>query len=244
MLFFTTLKAFGQDQSQKMKPEMTEIWLPEVQIVNPAKTSSMLPPPSDAIILFDGKDLSKWSNKKGGSALWTVNGGVFTVKKGTGDIRSIQEFEDFQLHIEWLVPKNISGSGQSRGNSGIFLQGRYELQVLDSYNNRTYSNGQAGSIYKQYPPLKNAMTPPGEWNVYDIIYTAPRFNDNGTLFSPARVTVLHNGILIQNNVQIQGNTEYIGLPKYSPHGKGPIVLQDHGDPSEPVSFRNIWIREL
>ena len=228
-----------------MKPEMTEIWEPEVPVVIPGKSSENLTmAPSDAIILFDGKDLSKWKDKNGEAAKWTVKNGAFTVKKGTGDISTRQEFNDFQLHLEWLIPKNITGNGQSRGNSGIFLQGKYELQILDSYNNRTYANGQAGSIYKQSAPLKNAMRPPGEWNVYDVIYTAPRFNDNGSLFSPASVTVLHNGVLIQNNFHILGNTEYIGIPKYSSHNKGPIVLQDHGDPSEAISFRNIWIREL
>jgi hypothetical protein len=173
-----------------------------------------------------------------------VRNGVFTVKKGTGDISTTQTFNDFQLHIEWMVPANITGKSQARGNSGIFLQGIYELQVLDNYNNRTYRNGQAGSIYKQTAPLLNAMRKPGEWNVYDVIYTAPRFKENGSLFSPARVTVLHNGIVIQNNTTITGHTPYIGLPEYKAHGRGPIKLQDHGDPSEPLSFRNIWIREL
>jgi len=166
------------------------------------------------------------------------------VNKGTGNIRTIREFKDFQLHIEWQIPSNISGESQLRGNSGIFLQGRYELQVLDNYNNRTYSNGQAGSIYKQTPPLINVMRPPGEWNVYDIIYTAPRFKENGLLFSPARITVLQNGVVIQNNTEIKGNTPYVGLPSYKAHGKGPIELQDHGDPSKPINYRNIWIRDL
>lgn len=229
-----------------MVPEMTEFWEPQVPVVTPGKPASnaFITAPSDAIILFDGKDLSKWKNKDGGPANWEVKDGVFTVKKGTGDISTKQDFNDFQLHIEWFAPQNITGKGQSRSNSGIFLQGVYELQVLDSYNNRTYSNGQAGSIYKQTPPLKNAMRPPGEWNVYDVIYTAPRFKEDSSLFSPARVTVLHNGVLVHNNFAITGHTPYIGLPKYTYHGKGPIGLQDHGDPSEPVSYRNIWIREL
>jgi hypothetical protein len=228
----------------KYTPELTEFWNPEVPVVIPGKMTEMAAPPADAIVLFNGSDLSKWQGKNGTAAQWTVKNGAFTVKKGTGDIKTKQEFNDFQLHIEWLAPKNITGQGQARGNSGIFLQGIYELQVLDSYNNRTYANGQAGSIYKQTPPLKNAMRPPGEWNVYDVVYTAPRFKENGTLFSPAYVTVIHNGVLIQNNFQLRGNTPYIGLPKYTAHGKGPISLQDHGDPSEPLSFRNIWIREL
>lgn len=230
----------------KMVPEMTEFWEPEVAVVTPGKASAnaAISAPSDAIVLFDGKDLSKWKNKDGGPAQWEVKDGVFTVKKGTGDIATTQNFNDFQLHIEWRIPQGITGTSQARGNSGIFLQGVYELQVLDNYNNRTYVNGQAGSIYKQTAPLKNAMRPPGEWNVYDVIYTAPRFKEDSSLFSPARVTVLHNGVLVQNNTAITGNTPYIGLPKYTFHGKGPIKLQDHGDPSAPISYRNIWIREL
>lgn len=231
----------------EMKPEMTEFWEPEVKVTTPGKATAnaYLTAPSDAIVLFDGKDLSKWkSDNGGGPAKWEVKNGVFTVKKGTGDIRTVQEFNDFQLHIEWLIPAGITGKSQARGNSGIFLQGVYEVQVLDNYNNRTYANGQAGSIYKQSPPLKNAMRAPGEWNVYDIIYSAPRFKEDSSLYAPARVTVIHNGVVVQNNTTITGHTPYIGLPKYTFHGKGPIKLQDHGDPSEPISFRNIWIREL
>ncbi|HZG25705.1 MAG TPA: DUF1080 domain-containing protein [Chitinophagaceae bacterium] len=229
-----------------MVPEMTEYWEPEVAVVTPGKmpSNTLIPAPSDAIVLFDGKDLSKWKNKNGGPAMWEVKDGVFTVKKGTGDISTAQEFNDFQLHIEWLIPANITGKSQARGNSGIMIQGRYELQLLDSYNNRTYANGQAGSIYKQSRPLKNAMRPPGEWNIYDVVYTAPRFKEDSSLFTPGRITVIHNGVLIQNNTTITGHTPYIGLPKYTPHGKAAIRLQDHGDPSAPISFRNIWIREL
>jgi hypothetical protein len=238
--------AKAQTSATAMKPEMTEFYEPVPAVVTPGKASgnAFITAPSDAIVLFDGKDLSKWKNKDGGAAQWDVKNGVFTVKKGTGDISTVQEFNDFQLHIEWLVPAKISGSGQARGNSGIFLQGIYELQLLDNYNNKTYVNGQAGSIYKQTAPLKNAMRTPGDWNVYDIVYTAPRFKEDSSLFSPATVTVLHNGVVIQNHTTIRGDTPYIGLPKYQFHGKGPIKLQDHGDPSEPLSFRNIWIREL
>jgi hypothetical protein len=249
ILFFssvTAVDAYAQVPTPPpMRPEMTEFWEPEVKVVKPGVAlSGINTAPSDAIVLFDGKDLSKWKDKDGAAAKWVVNNGVFTVKKGTGDITTKDEFNDFQLHIEWLVPKGITGSSQARGNSGIFLQGVYELQVLDSYNNRTYRNGQAGSIYKQSAPLLNAMRPPGEWNVYDVIYTAPRFKQDSSLFSPARVTVIHNGIVIQNNTTITGTTPYIGLPQYKMHGRGPIKLQDHGDPSEAISFRNIWIREL
>ena len=229
-----------------MVPQMTEFWEPQVPVVTPGKAAAnaYLTPPSDAIVLFDGKDLSKWKDKDGGPAKWDVKNGVFTVKKGAGDISTAQTFNDFQLHIEWLIPQGITGQSQARGNSGIFLQGLYELQVLDNYNNRTYANGQAGSIYKQSRPLKNAMRAPGDWNVYDVIYTAPRFKEDSSLFSPARVTVIHNGVVVQNNTTITGETQYIGLPNYTFHGKGPIKLQDHGDPSQPISFRNIWIREL
>ncbi len=250
-LFFSMLISLNnsvkaQESTPTMKPEMTEFYEPVPGIVTPGKATSnaFITAPSDAIVLFDGTDLSKWKNKDGAPAQWEVKNGAFTVKKGTGDISTKQDFNDFQLHIEWLIPSNITGSGQARGNSGIFLQGVYELQVLDNYNNKTYVNGQAGSIYKQTAPLKNAMRPPGDWNVYDVIYSAPRFKEDSSLFSPARVTVIHNGVVVQNNTAITGNTPYIGLPKYHYHGKGPIKLQDHGDPSQPISYRNIWIREL
>ena len=226
-----------------MQHEMTEFYSPVPPVVTPGKYA-FVPPPADALVLFDGKDLSKWKAEKGGPAQWIVKDGVMTVKKGTGDIETIEKFEDYQLHIEWKVPQNITGSNQSRGNSGIFMQGIYELQILDSYNNSTYVNGQSGSIYKQSAPLVNAMRPPGEWNVYDVIYTAPRFKENGSLLNPARITVLHNGILIQNNFEIRGHTPWVGLPEYEKHGKGPIKLQDHGDPSEAISFQNIWIRPV
>lgn len=229
-------------QPAKMTATMTEFWEPQPQIVTPSDQDVMITPPSDAIVLFSGKDLSEWkSSKTGGEAPWTVANGYFTVQPKTGDIQTKREFEDFQLHIEWRQPTDITGTSQGRGNSGVFLQGKYELQVLDNYENETYRNGQAGSIYKQSAPLVNAMRKPGKWNVYDVIYTAPRFKADGTLQSNGRVTVLHNGVLVQNNTLIYGTTEYIGLPKIVPHGKGPIRLQDHNN---PVMFRNIWIREL
>ena len=238
------LFAFSNSQAQsvpkppKMVPEMTEFWEPEVRVVTPGAENATAP--SDAIILFNGKDLSQWKAKDGsGDAKWTVKDNTFVV--GKGDITTKKEFGDFQLHLEWSAPDQVKGESQGRGNSGIFLQDRYELQVLDNYNNRTYSNGQAGSIYKQHRPLVNAMRKPTEWNTYDVIYTAPRFREDGTVFTPARVTVLHNGVLVQNNVDIKGPTEYIGLPEYKAHGKAPISLQDHGN---PVQYRNIWIREL
>ncbi len=226
-------------QEQRWPPELTEVWEPVPPKVTPGE---QMAPPSDAIVLFDGTNLDEWESASGdGPAEWTVANGAMTVKPRTGSIVTKRKFGDCQLHIEWRAPTEIVGEGQGRGNSGVFLQNRYEVQVLDSYESRTYSNGQAASIYKQSIPLVNAMRPPGEWQVYDIIYTAPRFNDDGMVTSPARVTVLHNGIVVQNNVEIRGATEYIGLPTYEAHGPDVIQLQDHGN---PVSFRNIWIREL
>lgn len=230
-------------EQEKMKAGMSEYWTPQPKIVTPGDIKSNSAP-SDAIVLFDGKDLSAWESTKGGAAEWIVKNGVFTVNKKTGDIQTKKKFENFQLHIEWCVPENISGTSQGRGNSGIFLQDKYEIQVLDCYNNETYVNGQTGSIYKQTPPLANAMRKPGEWNVYDIIYSAPIFKEDGTYRVPPHVTVIQNGIVLQNNTTILGTTEYIGFPKVEKHGAGPIRLQSHGDPSEPISFRNIWIREM
>ncbi|MDQ6630824.1 MAG: DUF1080 domain-containing protein [Verrucomicrobiota bacterium] len=199
------------------------------------------PPPSDAIILFNGKDLSRWTTKNGEPAKWDVKNGVATIN-GSGDIFTKEEFGDCQLHVEWASPAEVKGEGQGRGNSGIYLQTRYEVQVLDSYTNKTYFHGQAGSIYKQYAPLVNASRPPGQWQTYDIIFHAPRFADDGKLKAPARVTVLHNGVLVQDNVEIKGTSSHVGMPKYEKHPlKQPLRLQDHHN---PVRYRNIWIRPL
>ena len=227
----------------KMKPDMSEFWLPQPEIVTPGTEPSdePVPAPSDAVVLFDGKDLSAWKSSRDGEAEWIVSDSVFIVKKGTGDIETKEHFNDFQLHLEWKIPASITGSSQGRGNSGVFLQGLYEVQVLDNYGNKTYANGQAGSIYKQSAPLVNAMQKPGEWNVYDIIYQAPTFKSDSTYRSYPFVTVIHNGVLVQNNTRINGTTPYIGFPQVEEHGAGPIRLQDHGN---PISFRNIWIREL
>lgn len=221
-------------------PKLSEIYDPAPAIISPGKTNAEAP--SDAIVLFDGKDFSNWTGRNGNPVDWTLEEGAMTVKKGAGLITTKQSFGDCQLHIEWRTPSEVKGEGQGRGNSGIFLMGKYELQVLDSYNNKTYSNGQAGSIYKQLVPLVNASRGPGEWQTYDVIFTAPRFSENGILQSQARITVFHNGVLIQNNATIWGGTEYIGIANYKSHGaKEPISLQDHGD---AVSYRNIWIRPL
>lgn len=230
-------------EQEKMTAGMSEYWTPQPRIVTPGdiKTNTA---PSDAIVLFDGKDLSKWQNSDGKAAGWDVHDGVVTVNKKNGDIRTKENFGSFQLHLEWSAPKGIEGTSQSRGNSGVYLQGMYEIQVLDNYQNETYVDGMVGSIYKQTPPLVNVMRKPGEWNVYDIIYTAPVFKEDGSYLYRPRVTLIQNGVVLQNNTEILGTTEYIGFPRVVKHGDGPILLQAHGDPSIPISYRNIWIRKL
>lgn len=237
--FFTAIAAFSQNR-QGGDPKLSEYWTPEAKKVTAGKTQA--DPPSDAIILFNGKDASQWVDTSGAPAKWNISDGALTVVAKAGNITTKQKFGDCQLHIEWRSPTEIKGEGQGRGNSGIFLMERYELQVLDSYESKTYVNGQAGSIYKQLPPLVNATRAPGEWQTYDVIFTAPRFYESGLVKSQATITVLHNGVLVQNNSTIWGSTQYIGISKYEKHGeKESIVLQDHGN---PVSYRNIWIREL
>jgi Domain of Unknown Function (DUF1080) len=242
LFLILTVSAFlaeSHAQQQQPKPEATEFWEPEPKVITPGEGTKA---PSDAIVLFDGKDFSNWASVKDGNApKWEIKDGAMVVVGGTGDIVTKQTFGNFQLHIEWRTPEKVEGNSQGRGNSGIFLQERYEVQVLDSYQNRTYSNGQAGSLYKQTMPLVNACRKPGEWQTYDIIYTAPKFSPNGGVESFAKVTVIHNGVVVQNATTIQGTTEYIGAPKNIAHGKGGIKLQDHGN---PTSFRNIWIREM
>lgn len=198
-------------------------------------------PPSDAVVLFDGKDLSRWRSEKGGPAAWKVEKGYMEVVKGTGPIQTAQPFGDCQLHVEWAAPPPV-GESQERGNSGVFLMGQYEVQILDSYGNRTYADGQAAAIYGQYPPLVNASRPPGEWQVYDIVFEAPRFAADGKLEKPARVTVLHNGVVVHHADEPTGPTAHKARPPYKAHpDKLPISLQDHGN---PMRFRNIWVREL
>ncbi len=234
-----TALAGAQTEAPKGDPKLTEVWEPIPAVVTPGVATA---PPSDAVVLFDGKSLSEWVSAKGGPAEWTLADGAMTVVKGKGGIRTKQGFGDCQLHIEWRSPAVVEGEGQGRGNSGIFLQGRYELQVLDSYENRTYSNGQAGSIYKQHIPLVNVCRRPGEWQTYDVVFRAPRFAADGKLKKAGTVTALQNGVLVLDHVELRGATAYIGKPSYEKHGeKEPLELQDHGN---PVSYRNIWIREL
>jgi hypothetical protein len=229
------------------KPEDTEVWTPEPRVVTPGSAESAAP--SDAIILFDGKNLDQWISARDRSpARWVVANGIVTVNKPSGDIETRRSFDNYQLHIEWRIPADITGSGQDRGNSGVYLAmtpaGGYELQIMDSYRNKTYVNGQAASVYKQYAPLVNAARKPGEWQTYDVIWTAPTFNVDGSLETPAYVTAFHNGVLVQNHAALKGMTEYIGTPAYKKHGAAPILLQAHGDRSAPISFRNIWVRVL
>ena len=246
-LLLVATPSLAAAQQPVPKPEDTEIWAPEPKIVTPGATTGGAP--SDAIRLFDGNDLNAWvSAGTTEPARWTVHDGVVTVDKKAGDIETKRRFSNYQLHLEWQVPSGITGSNQARGNSGIFLAtvgtGGYEFQILDSYENKTYVNGQAASLYKQTPPLVNAMRKPGEWQVYDIVWTAPTFSADGSLRTPARVTAFHNGVVVQHDVALKGTTQYIGAPTWVAHGPSPIRLQAHGDPSPPISFRNIWIREL
>jgi hypothetical protein len=238
-------------QPPAAKPQDTEVWEPVPKIVTPGATNSA--PPSDAIVLFDGRNLDEWVyNKDHSPARWPVADGILTVSKtpGGGNIETKRTFKNYQLHIEWRIPENITGSDQGRGNSGVFLASTgpgdagYELQILDSYNNKTYVNGQAGSMYKQAIPLANPNRKPGEWQTYDVAWTAPTFNADGSVKTPAYVTVFFNGVLVQNHFELKGETLYIGKPVYKKYDRAPIKLQAHGDKSEPISFRNIWVREL
>ena len=239
----------GAQQTAAPKPADTELWAPVPRVVTPGLTDR--DPPSDAIRLFDGRTVDEWVNTNDkAAAAWTVADGILTVNKPVGNIETKRRFRNYQLHIEWRIPSDITGTDQGRGNSGVFLasigagDGGYELQILDSYQNTTYVNGQAGSIYKQAIPLVNASRKPGEWQSYDVLWTAPTFAANGSLETPARVTALHNGVLIQSNFALKGETRYIGTPEYSRYESAPIKLQAHGDKSQPISFRNIWVRDL
>lgn len=245
MLFIFAVLAKGQNVFEKdfTQPEATEVWEPVPKVVTPGIDNA---PPSDAIVLFNGENLDNWVMSKDGSPCqWNLNEGVMTVKTGVGDIQTLQKFGDCQLHIEFKTPEDAKNSENPNdaGNSGVFIQERYEVQIFDSFNNSTplYANGQTGSVYKQVIPMVNASSKTGEWNTFDIYYTAPRFRANGTVETPAYITLIHNGVLTLNHFEIQGTIQYIGIPKYELHDKAAIKLQGHGS---EVSFRNIWIREL
>ncbi len=250
-VFLAAGHPLGAEQPRaKMSPEDTEVWSPEPPVVTPGPAVSPAAP-SDAVALFDGTNLAQWVKTGSDSpASWTVVDGTMKVNKQGGNIETKRRFKDYQLHLEYQIPVDIQGDGQARGNSGVFLASTgkgdagYELQVLDDYNNKTYVNGMAGSIYKQAIPLANACRKPGEWNTYDIAWTAPRFKPDGSLESPAFVTVLFNNVLVENHFELKGETVYIGQPKYKIYDTAPIKLQAHGDGSAPISFRNIWVREL
>jgi hypothetical protein len=216
---------------------------PQPAVVTPGVASTqdqVGTPPSDAVVLFDGKDLSQWESDKGGPNPWTLEDGAMMVSKG--GIHSKETFGDCQLHAEWMSPNPPRGKDQDRGNSGIFIMSRYELQVLDNYQAETYADGMAGSIYGQYPPQVNASRQPGQWQTYDVIFHAPRFNEDGTVAKPARETVFFNGVLVQDNVELKGATAHMTLAKYTKHAdKMPIALQDHG---HPVKYRNFWVRPI
>lgn len=215
---------------------------PRPPVVQPGPERPPVPPPSDAVVLFDGSNLSEWRGQDGGPAKWIVRDGYVEVAPGTGTLVSARSFGDVQLHIEWRTPTPPKGDGQDRGNSGVFLMGMYEVQVLDSYQNDTYPDGQAGAIYGQNPPLANASRPPGQWQTYDIVFRRPRFNQDGSLQRPARITVLQNGVLVQDAFELSGPTAHRARPPYSTHAdKLPLRLQDHGNPTR---YRSIWVREL
>ena len=214
---------------------------PQPKVVDPGPSSLPVAPPRDAIVLFDGTNLEKWSQKNGDAAKWIVRDGYFEVGVDDGDLVTRDSFGDVELHVEWMTPPP-KGTGQERGNSGIYLMSKYELQVLDSYQNETYPDGQAGAIYGQFPPLVNASRPPGEWQSYDIMFRGPRFDSSGGLLRPATMTVRHNGVLVQDNVTLTGPVGHYQRPPYVAHPeKLPLLLQDHGN---PVRYRNIWLRDL
>ncbi len=222
--------------------KMHDMSRPHPPIVQVHDLKLPVPPPPDATVLFDGTSLSHWRGQDGGPAKWAIHEGYFAAAPGSGSVHTLEAFGDVQLHVEWAAPVPVQGKGQGRGNSGVFLMGLYEIQILDSYQNETYADGQAAAVYGQYPPLYNASRPPGEWQSYDIFFRRPRFDPKGTLVRPARVTVVHNGILVQDNVELAGPTSWLQNAPYKAHAdRLPFSLQDH---SNPVRFRNIWVRDL
>ena len=239
MILFVNLSVLLHAQERQWVPEDTEFYAPQPPVVEAA--GGFMEPPSDAIILFDGTNFDAWESTRGGEVPWTLDDGAMTVQPRTGNIATSDHFGSIQLYLEWRAPAEIRGQGQGRGNSGVFFQRRYEVQVLDAWENETYVNGMAGSVYKQYVPLVNPSVKPGEWQTYNMIFEAPEFNEEGELVEHGYITVIWNGVVVQNRVRLKGNTEYIGPPSYTAHGDDSIMLQDHGD---LVSFRNIWIRKL
>jgi hypothetical protein len=248
ILFFMLILMVGLYSKGQTAKQLVEKWKvhdterPMPPVVEPGPAGDPVPAPSDAILLFDGKDLSQWTDGKGQPARWKVENGYMEVVAKTGGIRTRQKFGDCQLHVEWASPAVVKGEGQGRGNSGVFLMNIYEVQVLDCYKNKTYADGMTASLYAQYPPEVNACRPPGEWQTYDIVFHRPRFDDQGQLISPAVFTVFHNNILVHDNAELIGPTTHKARPPYKAHpDRLPISLQDHGN---PVRFRNIWIRDL
>lgn len=245
-LFLALVEVLGLVMSASAQMPMR--WLaqdmerPRPPVVTPGPLKLPVAPPSDAIVLFDGQDLSKWRDAEGGPAKWRVRDGYMESVPNSGYIYSADKFGDVQLHVEWATPVPASGSGQGRGNSGVFLMGLYEVQVLDSYENDTYPDGQAAAVYGQYPPLVNCCLPPGEWQSYDIVFRRPRFGEEGSVTKPARITVIQNGILVQDDVEVWGPTAWLQHFPYTQHADAlPLSLQDHGN---PIRYRNIWLRAL
>ena len=237
-LFALAVAAAAQDNRPARDWPIHDLDRPAPRVVDPGGPGKA---PSDAVVLFDGKDLSKWKSAKSGPAPWKIENGYFEVVKGTGGIETVDTYGDGQLHIEWMAPSPAVGESQDRGNSGVFF-GPYEVQVLDSYNSKTYPDGQAAALYGQYPPLVNATRPPGEWQTYDIIFHGARFDAAGNVTRPTRITVVHNGVVVQDNQELMGPTTHKARPPYKAHPeKLALALQDH---SHPVRFRNVWFREL
>jgi hypothetical protein len=236
------LGAAAQEDKPAAQWQIHDMSRPLPPVINPGPAGPPAPPPSDAVVLFNGKDLGNWTDLKGQPARWKVENGYFEVVPKTGDIRTVQGFGDCQLHVEWMAPSPAKGEGQDRGNSGVFLMGLYEVQVLDCYNNKTYADGQTAAIYGQYPPFVNACRPPGEWQTYDIVFHRPRFDKDGGLLAPATMTVFHNGVLVHDGAKLTGPTGHHVRPPYKAQAdRLPVSLQDHG---HPVRYRDIWVRNL
>jgi hypothetical protein len=242
---FALLVAFG---SRSLLAQDISPWLvhdqerPLPAVVTPVRIDRLLEPPSDAEVLFDGSDLSKWQSDDGGPARWIIDDGAMMPAPHSGPVQTKEGFSDIQLHLEWAAPAPPAGDGQGRGNSGVYLMNRFEIQVLDSYQNATYADGLAGAVYGQNPPLVNACLPPGQWQTFDIVFHRPRFARDGTLERPAIITLFHNGILVQDHFRLWGPTNWLRHDSYEPHpDRQPIMLQDHGN---PVRYRNIWVRNL